>query len=119
MYMRKIMVGKMFAGGRVSSFHLTLLARHSVRRPRPLRENSEVICESRGSPQLTRWGATLRRHLLPAPTGSADSSGRSTLKYFSEVGLSRPVNPHQVREPLELPRSAALLLFPTCGGRGI
>jgi len=39
------MVGKMFAGGCVSSFHLTLLARHSVRRPRPLRENSEVICE--------------------------------------------------------------------------
>src|SRR5215472_16075245 len=80
MYMRKIMVGKMFAGGRVSSFHLTLLARHSVRRPRPLRENSELICESRGSPQLTRWGATRRRHLLPAPTGSADSSGRSTIE---------------------------------------
>jgi len=36
------MVGKMFAGGRVSSFHLTLLARHSVR-PRPLREGREVI----------------------------------------------------------------------------
>jgi hypothetical protein len=44
--MRKIMVGKMFAGGRVSSFHLTLLARHSVRRPRPLREGTEVIFES-------------------------------------------------------------------------
>src|SRR5215470_1370271 len=33
MYMRKIMVGKMFAGGCVSSFHLTSLARHSVHRP--------------------------------------------------------------------------------------
>jgi len=50
MYMRKIIMGKMFAGGCVSSFHLTLLARHSVRRPRPLREDTEVIFESRGSP---------------------------------------------------------------------
>src|SRR5262245_24131433 len=32
MYMRKIMAGAMFAGGRVSSFHLTSLARHSVHR---------------------------------------------------------------------------------------
>jgi hypothetical protein len=28
--------------------------------------------------------------------------------------LSRPVNPHQVSEPLALPRPVALLLFPTC-----
>ena len=39
------MVGKMFAGGCVSSFHLTLLARHSVRRPRPLPEGTEVMFE--------------------------------------------------------------------------
>ena len=28
--------------------------------------------------------------------------------------MSRPVNPHQVSEPLGLPRPVALLLFPTC-----
>jgi hypothetical protein len=56
----------MFAGGRVSSFHLTLLARHSVRRLLQRWLEGEVICESRGSPQLTRWGATRRRHLLAA-----------------------------------------------------
>jgi hypothetical protein len=43
--MREIMVGKMFAGGRVSSFHLTSLARHSVRRPRPLLEGTEAAFE--------------------------------------------------------------------------
>src|SRR6516165_9282589 len=43
MYMRKIIMGKMFAGGCVSSFHLTLLARHSVRRRRPLPEGTEVM----------------------------------------------------------------------------
>src|SRR5262245_13733535 len=32
-YTREIMAGTIFAGGRVSSFHLTSLARHSVRRP--------------------------------------------------------------------------------------
>src|SRR6476661_186885 len=31
-YTRKIMAGAIFAGGRVSSFHLTSLARHSVHR---------------------------------------------------------------------------------------
>jgi hypothetical protein len=38
-------VGKMFAGGRVSSFHLTLLARHSVRRLLQRWLEGEVICE--------------------------------------------------------------------------
>jgi hypothetical protein len=59
-------VGKMFAGGRVSSFHLTLLARHSVRRLLQRWLEGEVICESRGSPQLT-------------PTGSA---GEARWKHF-------------------------------------
>src|SRR5215510_831908 len=87
MYMRKIMVGKMFAGGRVSSFHLTLLARHSVRRLLQRWLEGEVICESRGSPQRTRWGATRRRHLLPGPTGSADSSRRSTTETLYVIRL--------------------------------
>src|SRR5262245_35885421 len=75
---RKIITGTVFAGGRVSSFHLTSLARHSVRRP-PRR--------------------------FPRPLEGLDS-----LRWL-QVGLSRPVNPKQVREPLELPRPAALLLF--------
>src|SRR6266446_9398747 len=40
---RKIMVGKMFAGGCVSCFHFKT---YSVRRPRPLREGTEVIPSS-------------------------------------------------------------------------
>jgi hypothetical protein len=44
------MVGKMFAGGRVSSFHLTSLARHSVRRPpRPWVESNKMIFEPEAS----------------------------------------------------------------------
>jgi hypothetical protein len=72
------MVGKMFAGGCVSSFHLTSLARHSVHR------------------LLRRW-----------------LEGLDSLRWL-HVGLSRPVNPHQVSEPLALRRPVALLLFPTC-----
>jgi hypothetical protein len=68
----------MFAGGCVSSFHLTSLARHSVHR------------------LLRRW-----------------LEGLDSLRWL-HVGLSRPVNPHQVSEPLALRRPVALLLFPTC-----
>jgi hypothetical protein len=53
------MVGKMFAGGCVSSFHLTSLARHSVHR------------------LLRRW-----------------LEGLDSLHWL-QVGLSRPVNPHE------------------------
>jgi hypothetical protein len=42
------MAGTMFAGGHVSSFHLTALARHSVRRLLRRWLEGEVICRHRG-----------------------------------------------------------------------
>jgi hypothetical protein len=42
-------VGKMFADGRVSSFHLTSLARHSVRRLLRRWLEGEVICRRAAS----------------------------------------------------------------------
>src|SRR5215831_9992346 len=101
MYMRKIMVGKMFAGGRVSSFPLTLLARHSVRRPRPLQEGTEVIFEpgagiAKGPILPSRQsliGATGDNSnaacaaRFGASAGTADSSRRSTTETLYEILL--------------------------------
>src|SRR5215475_12623874 len=84
-YTRKIMAGTIFAGGRVSSFHLTSLARHSVRRP-PRR--------------------------FPRPLEGLDS-----LRWL-QVGLSRPVNPKQVREPLGCHAQRLSCFFPPAATPG-
>src|SRR5215472_7021222 len=101
MYMRKIMVGKMFAGGRVSSFHLTLRARHSVRRLLQRWLEGEVICRRAGSTIYGSWPEGRQGICRPlrASTG-LEGRWKDFRKYDRVlllpdcVGLSRPVNPH-------------------------
>src|SRR5262245_33636139 len=90
MCMRKIMVGKMFAGGCVSSFHLTLLARHSVRRPRPLREGTEVIFEP---------GAGIAKGpILPSRQPLIDAPGTTRTRHVLPASVRQPVRPIPVGE---------------------
>src|SRR5215469_6390664 len=101
MYTRKTMAGTMFAAGRVSSFHLTALARHSVRRLLRRWLKGEVICRRAAS---TIYGAgptggqgicRPRRDQTVLAEGQWKTLGNTTEFFFCqiEVGLSRPVNP--------------------------
>src|SRR4030095_10101491 len=97
MYTRKIMVGKMFAGGRVSSFHLTSLARHSVHRL--LRRWLEGL-------DSLRWlQVRLSRPVKPTVRGAEPlrrHAQRLSCFFRSARGIGRAINITGLRPPVRL-----------------
>src|SRR5262245_19548500 len=105
MYTKKTMAGTMFAGGRVSSFRLTALARHSVRRLLRPGLKGEFICRRTASTFYGSWHKWRQGICRPRRDHTVLAEGQwktlgNTAEFFFcqiEVGLRRPVNPHQVR----------------------
>src|SRR5215471_17200277 len=101
MYMRKIIMGKMFAGGCVSSFRLTLLARHSVHR------------------LLRRWleGLDSLWWLQVGLSRPVRHARRLSCFFRSARGIGRAINITSLRPPVRL--FASLRDKVTSGGRSI
>src|SRR5256714_8479998 len=102
-YTRKIMAGAIFAGGRVSSFHLTSLARHSVHRLllRRWLEGLDSLrwlqvglsrpvnpALSEGAAALPGSVALLLFHLLPAPGPIETSRQFSREQHIGQLGFA-------------------------------